>query len=313
MDNYPVKNFASTYIYGKGDYERPLMNSIMTCNRIDKNSKEFEMIAIDVKKRQETVVLLDVLMNDNIVLMMNAKALPQAFSVFTAKDIKTDKSTKVFIDCTNIFKYNNGFYTCNRIDVLIAYLMTAMTNLIYYTEPRRIITNNNLTTALCECYVSMFLYILDYLRLNGVAENRAKLQYIIACFFQYNVLGKPISDSTRNTAAKVAGITLREANIIDILYDPKRDFRNINTFITRLVDVFHFKGFTIDVFIERWIYLFGVGTQFGPELFVSFSSIITNAYSGAYLNQQKTIEKCVGRQMVIYTTSLLKIGYESLR
>ena len=188
-----------------------------------------------------------------------------------------------------------------------------LTNILYYSDTRRIITNTNLTTSLCECYVSMFLYILDYLRLNGVAENRNKLQYMIAMFFQTSVLLKPVTDSVKHIAANVAGITTREANIIDILYDPERDFVNINTFINKLVDIFKFKGFTIDVFIERWIYLFGTGTQFGPELFTSFSSIITNAYSGCYLNQQKTIEKSVGRHMVQYTTTLIRIGYESLR
>ena len=73
-----------------------------------------------------------------------------------------------------------------------------------------------------------------------------------------------------------------------------------------------FKGFTVDVFIERWRYLFGRGTQFGAELYPAFATILTNAYSGTYLVNQNTIEKVAGKEMVTFTTTLLSIGRESI-
>lgn len=310
--DYPVKNYASTYIYMKGDYERPLINTIMTCDRIDKHSERFESIIVDIKKRQETTVLVDVLMSDNVVLMTNKRPCPDAFSVFTAKDIKsTNKEMKVFIDCTSIIVEKNGFYVCNRADVLIAYLISAMTQLVYYTDAKRILTNTSLCIACTDSFVSMFYYIIDYLRLSGAAQNKMKLYYLIAMYFQSSVLLKPIDDLSKNTASKIAGINSRESNLVDILYDEEKDFKDIKTFIDKLCDIFNFKGFTVDVFIERWRYLFGRGTQFGPELYPSFSSILTNAYCGCYLNQQKTIEKVVGRNIVTYTSALLNVGYNA--
>lgn len=314
MENYQVKNYSSTYMYMKGDYERPLIATIMSCIRIDKHSPEFETIVTEVKRRQESTVLVDVLMNPDVVLMINNKAVPDAFSVFTAKDITVpEKPMKVFIDCTNIIEMKHGFYDCKRIDVLIAYLMSAMNHKIYYTDCRRILTNSNLCTDATDCFVSMFYYIIDYLRLSGSAQNKEKIFYMIAMYFQTSVLLKPISDTTRNTAAKLAGISIREANTIDILYDEERDFKNIKTFVDRLATLFSFKGFTVDVFIERWRYLFGRGTQFGAELYPAFATILTNAYSGTYLVNQKTIEKVCGRKMVTFTTTLLGIGFESLK
>lgn len=314
MENYLVKNYSATYMYMKGDYERPLMSTIMNCIRIDKESPEFETIISDVKRRQESTVLVDVLMSPDVVLMINNKSVPDAFSVFTAKDITTsEKKMKVFVDCTNIIELKNGFYDCKRIDVLIAYLMSAMNHKIYYTDCRRILTNSNLCTDATDCFVSMFFYILDYLRLAGVSQNKEKLYYMIAMYFQTSVLMKPISDTTRNTAAKIAGITAREASVIDILYDEERDFKNIKTFIDRLTAIYSFKGFTVDVFIERWRYLFGRGTQFGAELYPAFATILTNAYSGTYLVNQKTIEKVCGRNMVTFTTTLLSVGFDSLK
>ena len=54
--------------------------------------------------------------------------------------------------------------------------------------------------------------------------------------------------------------------------------------------------------------LLGSGTQFGTEVYTAFSSMITNAYCGVYINNQKTIEKITGRNMVDYVNTLLRIG-----
>jgi len=305
-----VRNYSSTYLYSKGNYETPLLNAIMTCNRIDKNSREFQGIVDDVKRRQTTSVLLEVMMKNNVVLMMNSKPLSRSFSVFTAKDPKDRGELKVFIDCTNLFKYENGFYSCGRIDVLSAYLISAMDNMIYYTDPRRIVSNNIMVSSSTDAYVSLFCYILDYLRINGYAENKAKIMYIVGMFYQTTLLQKPISDSTRALAAKVAGITPREAKVVDILYDEEH-LLNLKTLIDQIVKVFKFKDFTTELFVDKWIYLYGVSTIFAPELYTCFSTMLTDAYSGTYLNQQKTIEKCVGREMIEYTNALFKVGHDS--
>ena len=42
--------------------------------------------------------------------------------------------------------------------------------------------------------------------------------------------------------------------------------------------------------------------------------MITNAYSGSYLNQQKQIEKCLGRNLLNnFSNEILKIGKDSIR
>lgn len=305
-----IKNYSSAYIYSKGNYESPLLNAIMTCNRVDKKSKEFQGVVDDVKRRQITSVLSEVMMSNNIVLMINNKPLPQTFTIFAAKDVKDKGQLKVFVDITNVVDYKNGYYVCNRVDALSAFLVSAMDHLIYYTDPHRILTNSIMCTSSTDAFVSLFCYILDYLRLSGYTENKSKIMYMTAMYYQTSLLCKDISDSTRNVAAKIAGITPREAKVFDILYD-EDDLLNIKTFIDKLTELFKFKGFTAEVFIDKWIYLFGVSTLFASELYPAFSTLLTNAYSGAYLNQQKTIEKCVGREMVEYTNALFKVGHDA--
>ena len=42
------------------------------------------------------------------------------------------------------------------------------------------------------------------------------------------------------------------------------------------------------------MYIYGTGTVFALELLPSFSNMLTDAYVGAYINNQKTIEKIAG-------------------
>lgn len=56
----------------------------------------------------------------------------------------------------------------------------------------------------------------------------------------------------------------------------------------------------------------GEGTQFCTELFTSFSVLITSAYCGSYVVNQKQIERCCSKSMVNYAVALMKLGSEEL-
>ena len=314
---YSTKNHASSYIYNKAaqEYDKSLINTLLVANRIDKRSNQFAPIIDEVKRRQISPVLLDVLMRKNVVLLMCNKSLPAAFSVFTAKDVRDEKKEmKVFIDFTPVVSYKDGFYYATNINALIAFLVNAMVNLIYYTEPKRFLSNSNLTLYGTNCFANMFCYILDYLRVSGYAENSEKILYLVSLYYQTSVLLKPLTDSSKNVAMKISQLTPQEAHACDFLYDEEVDFKNIDNFVRKITELFKLKGFGLDVLVEKWLYLFGNGTQFGLELFPSFVSMITNAYTGSYLNQQKQIEKCLGKNLLNnFSFEILKIGKDSIR
>ena len=313
---YRTKNHASSYIYSRAaaEYEKHLVETMMTATRVDKNSEQFTQVIHEVKRRQISSTLLDVLMNKNVVLIYN-KLMPAAFSVCTAKDLKDSKrELKVFIDLTPVVEFKNGYYYPTNINALIAFLINAMTNLIYYTEPKRIISNSNLTLYGTNSFVNMFCYVLDYLRLSGYTENPGKIAYLTAIYYQVSILQKPLTDTIKSVAAKIADISAHEAHTYDFLYDEETDFINIHSFLTKIVSLFKLNGLTLDVLVEKWLYLFGNGTQFSLELFPAFAAAITNAYSGSYLNQQKQIEKCIGRNLLNnFSNELLKIGKDTIR
>ena len=81
-----------------------------------------------------------------------------------------------------------------------------------------------------------------------------------------------------------------------------------------MIELFKLKGFGLDILVEKWLYLFGNGTQFGLEWFAPFASMITNAYTGSYLNQQKQIEKCLGKNLLNnFSNEIIKIGRDSIK
>jgi len=308
-----IKSYANTFIYGKKDdtgysVEAELVQFIMKADRIDKNSEAFSRIDNDVKVRQTTAVLYRILMRDDVVLCLCKKELPASFKVFEARDIRTNsKSPKVFIDLTGIVKIDNGYFVCKEIDKMCAYLISAMVYLIYHNGNDRLVTNNTVLKSSTICFTKMFTGVLDNLRVTNYNENRMKISYIIAVYYLYNIMGKDLP-TAQKLATTLFSMSNKETNAYDYYYEVEKDFVNIDTFVTFLANMFKLKGLTTDVFLNRWLYMYGKGTLYGPELLPVFLSIITNAYSGAYINQQKTIETMCGRDLVTLTTELLRIG-----
>ena len=184
-----------------------------------------------------------------------------------------------------------------------------MTYLIYYADTDRIVANTRLTLDSTKAFVDLFCYILDYLRVSGFAENRSRITYLTALYYQCGILWKDLNDSTRSVAMKVSGLDKRQADIAEIfLTDPKVAFVNINAYITFLAKAFKLNDVTTEVFIDKWIYCFGSGYQFATEICPAFLRMITDTYAGTYLTRQKNIEKILGKSIVSVTVDIFEIG-----
>ena len=100
-----IKNFGDSYLYRAGNFEKNLMQFMMSAEIINKNHPSFDDIKYEVKRRQVTSSLMKILMSDNIILLKGNVGLSRAFKVFAAKDIISgDNRTKVFIDVSDIIK-----------------------------------------------------------------------------------------------------------------------------------------------------------------------------------------------------------------
>lgn len=308
-----TKSFANTYLYNMSSkqYEKGLMDFIMKAEQVNKLDPSFEDIKYEVKKRQVSSALVKVLESKQVILMIQDIPLPKAFKVFCAKDIKGDGKLKVFINA-DVIKKVEGKYKCTNVDILIAYLVSAMNTLIYYSDPKRLLMREEIINNGASAFSSMFTYIVDYLyKISTVSSTRDKCQYLSSLYYMKNILQKDITDSMKHTCRRISGISEREEELL-LMQLSDSAFDNINFFIQDVAKILRLPKLTIDAFLEKWLYIFGTGTQFALELYPSFATMMTNVYVGCYLNNQKTIEKIVGRDMVTFTSAILRVGAESV-
>ena len=307
------KNYSNTFLYGKyPEYDKALFTYIVGGTVIDKDADNFKGILYEVKRRQTIPALLKVLKSDVVVLMYDNKPLPRQFKVFCAKNVREGKKNdlKVYIDCTGLLKINKeGNWVCDEIDQLISHLISAMVNVIYYKDEGTLTGNANLISLGATAFASLMTNVVDYVaKISSTPKNKSYCQYLCAKYYISNILQRDeTSPGSENICRKISGLSERESDIIDMQISAQ-SFDNIRFFSETLSNILRINKLTVDVVIERWMYLYGTSTVFATELFPAFSTMLTDCYVGAYLNNQKTIEKIAGNSMVEFTKNILRIG-----
>ena len=306
------KSYSQTYLYSKySDYEKNIFKFLMNAEQISKVDNGFDDIKYEVKKRQISNSLIRVLESKNVILLSSHEPLPKAFRVFVAKDIKTGKhDVKTFIDCSGlIVKTDKGYYTCTNVDILIAYLINAANSTIYNFMETKFINNNTIAESGAKAFSSLLSHIIDYVaKISTMSNSKNKCNYLAATYYLVNILGRDEdSQSVKAIAKKISGLSDREADIID-LQVKESTYSNIKFFAEDLSNVLKINPISVDILLEKWIYLYGPGTQFGLEFFPAFASMLTDAYVGCYINNQKTISNIAGRDMIEFVKTILSIG-----
>lgn len=320
-----MKKYSDSYLYRVADYSKNIYNYLMEAEKIDKQSDDFADIIYEIKMRQVSPVILKVLLSNRVVLLLHKKGVSRAFKVFYTRDIRSNKkddTKKVYIDCSGIIKRNdNGKFICKNVKALISYIITGMAYVLYDKIPGTIYSDSVLMKSSTEAFVDMMLYILGYLKVPVTySDNKERMSYTLSEYFLYCVAQKNSEESNMALAQKISGIKERRTCdylhtlFADILVDGTAD---IKTFMDKFVEVFipdsnnSRARLDVDSLVQRWMYAFGDSTFLGLELFVPFTQILTDCYIGGYINQQNTIDKIVGKNVVMFTNELLKIGSEN--
>lgn len=309
MEKIIPKDYSDTYLYSMSpNLEKKIFEFIMKAEPIDKDTESFSDLRGDLKRRQVTNSLIKVIDSKNIILMLGNDPLPKAFKVFCATDVKYDNKKKVFVDCSEIIKFQDGMYKCRDIDILVAYMISAMNNRIYYADPKRVVMNDRIIRTGAETFSSLFTHVVDYLnKISVVPATKAKCVYLSALYYISNILGKEVDDRTKSICRKISKISEREEDVLFIQLDKEWNL-NIKFFVQELSKILRLNKMTLEVFVEKWIFLYGTGTHFALELYPAFASMITDAYVGCYINNQKTIEKIVDRNLVQFSQAVFDIG-----
>lgn len=307
-----AKNYSNTYLYNKYPYEEKLFKFIMTGQQISVVDPKFDDIKFEFKKRQVHPALIKVLSSKNVVLLISndGNPLSKQFKVFCSKDVKSKtQDYKVFVDCTGLIYIDQktGNYATRMIDILIAYMVNAMTALIYHKQEKLILTYSIIQDGMLA-FSSLFTHVVDYLtKISAIASTKTKCQYLACMYFVENILGKEFDSNFKNIAGKICQMSEREQEMIITQVDDD-DFINLKIFIEKLSEELKVPGLKIDNVVDKWMYLFGPSTVFALEYFPALSAMLTDAYVGCYINNQKTIEKVVGNTLISFTKSVLDKG-----
>jgi hypothetical protein len=188
-----------------------------------------------------------------------------------------------------------------------------MTNYIYYKDDKRFTNNAKIISVGARTFSDLFTYVVDYLtKISSTPKNKAYCKYLCAMYYISNILEKDYSTAGNlHVARQIAGLSDREADVVDMQLKSE-SFNNIKFFCETLSSVLRIPKLTVDVIVEKWMFLFGPATVFSLELFPAFATMITDCYVGAYLNNQKTIEKVAGTGMVEFTKTILNVGDEAV-
>lgn len=301
MSDKPVATpISKCYLYSKmSGYTKIMADAILHAKRIDRNTTEFaEDVGLEIKRSKAPVYLLKILTSKNTHLIQPENPLPKPIRVFAAKDLKGSKKINAFIDISNIIsEANNNRYKVNT-SVLIAYLLSAKHNMMYYGIPGAFSNKSQLVLLETRAFAKLFTHVIDYLgNISIIAENREKMMYLSAEYFLYNHLKLTDEDRVHEIAMRVADINESQQNIFNIVSEGK-DLKTLPGFVDTIKEIFKMNKLTLSVVIEKWMFLYGAATVLSLEFLPSFLTMITDAYSGVYLNNQKSIEKILAKDLV---------------
>lgn len=306
MENKHIKTYNDTYLYGHyPQYTVMLTDAIMKADRIDKDDKMFDDVVYEIKRARTSQSILQVLTSSNTVLIQPAHVLPKPFKVFVAKDIQNNKNTKAFIDVSTCITRGVDGYKTQDI-TLISHLVNAKFAM-YYTFGK--VNLSARSTLASQCFALLYSHIVDYVgKISALEYAKEKCLYLSARYFAQCVIGLD-EDQARSIARKISGITEMKENTYDVMverYSKDSDpFVNIKNFTAFIAKEFKIEKFNLDILVERWMYLYGQGTVFALEYYPALSAMLTDAYCGAYINNQKTIEKICSKYMIEYAKNII--------
>lgn len=308
-----AKNYSTTYLYNKFPYEEKIFKFIMNAEQIPTMDKSFDDVKYEFKKRQLSPALSKVLVSKNVILLTakDDKPLNTQFRVFCCKDVRTKSpDLKVFVDVTGLIYRDptTNEFKCRNIDILIAHIVNAMVTLIYHKAEDKILTTAIVQTSM-YCFSALMTHVVDYLtKISAIPSTKSRCQYLCCMYYVLNVLNKPFDAGMKRMAGQITQLSEREQDMIIASVDEDDDFINLKFFIEYLSNSIKAPNLKIDNIVDKWMFLFGSNTPFAMEYFPAFSAMLTDAYTGAYMNNQKTIEKVVGNTLVSYTKSVLEKG-----
>ena len=131
LKDKPTKTVDKCFIYkeNKENFNKNIAECLLHSSVIDTSSKKFDDLRYEIKRRQISKFVCEIIDNPRVKLIICKKAMPRMLKILTAKDIKklTGNANNyiTYVDVTGIIEEDSGKFVCDRIDILIALLFAA--------------------------------------------------------------------------------------------------------------------------------------------------------------------------------------------
>ena len=167
-----------------------------------------------------------------------------------------------------------------------------------YERYDRISGNINVVKLSAQCYISLFMKVLDKLysiKLNEMKEKQISL--LIAKFFLINVMGRENNVNTTSLALNIISHKTNETYLTDIdnVSSSIADkYLNLDEFFKYLREAEPMlRNITVESFYYTWINLYGYQTLLGIDLYQYFLMMIFTAVVGTQLNKSYVISGAI--------------------
>lgn len=278
----------SMFFNATKSYRTRVENSIKNSEDI-KSTEDFKLIMDRINNRFTIPKYLNDFCNSKNLKFIYTKnnTPPKGFNVITTTNL-------VYIDCSNILFKNSktGKYECREDSILLHYIWDAITSYTINKYPGMFLRKSEFIMYSTKTFMDMFVYTYEYIyKLSSNLYSYDKLKYITAIYFQMNHLGLSYEESSKN-AIKFSEINPTVASSLDMKIDSEKMFEGFLSFFNNIKNIIEIrKEIDIQVFTQKWMSLYGEGTQFSLELLLPFISLITSVSDNIYIFNKNTIEK----------------------
>ena len=212
---------------------------------------------------------------------------PKGFNVINTGNI-------IFIDCSNILykNPNTGKFECREESILLHHIYTALTSYTINKYPSAFLRKGEFIMYSTKIFVDMFAYTYEFIyKLSANLYSYDKLKYIAGIFFQVNHLGLSYQEASKNSI-KISGIEQNVASVVDMKVNPEVMENGFLKFFTSIKDIIEVrKDVDIQIFTQKWMSLYGEGSQFALELLLPFLDLVTSVSDNVYIFNKNAIEK----------------------
>ena len=298
IDSKKPKMYSQCFLFKSNVYETKLLNYIKHSEELDKNSDKFFYV-LNSFKHSYPKWLYKFVASDRCAFFIPNKSFPvvKAFNAFaiTKGNGKNQHLAIINAHLLNVHLKSNAYVlNSNTESAMLGYSVSAATHYTYLVNPTVYTSNSKIVVNGGESFARLVNHILHYVyKINSIPKLKEKTDLFSKIYFYRNLMNFDMEKSLK-LAKRDTNVSEHEIAVLNA--DEDEAYENIDVFINNvLAKLPGLEKLTTAIFVEKWIQLYGVGTEFAMELLPPFLTLFTNLYVSSYTCNINLIQSVTGK------------------